>query len=59
MEVKEQIDGTQSIRIKASVANKARLVKKETGLPLGRFIEDAIEEKINKLSKELKDKIKQ
>lgn len=50
---------TQPIRIRISILNKARAQKKETGFPIGRFIEDAIEEKISRLPKEIKDKIKE
>ncbi len=49
-EIKEQ--ETESVRIKTSVVNLVRLNKKNTGLPIARFIEISIQEKIKRDAKE-------
>lgn len=60
MKAKEtEIDsmGTEPVRIDSGILAIVRGVKKYTGLPMGRFIEDAIMEKVNKLPKTVKTKI--
>lgn len=48
--------GTESVRIDSGIVSIVRQVKKHTGLPMGRFIEDAIMEKAHKLPQKVKDK---
>ena len=36
---------TEMVRIKTTSVNKVRKVKKKTGVPIGRLIEDAIDQK--------------
>ena len=43
-----KINGSEPIRIKKSIVNMVRQNKKNTGVPIGRFIEDAILEKIER-----------
>ncbi len=40
--------GTESIKLNKEVVNKVRKSKKKTGVPIGKFFEQAAEEKLNK-----------
>ena len=44
-------NGTESIKLKTKVVDKVRDNKVKTGVPITRFIEDAINEKLSKKKK--------
>lgn len=50
---KTYTDQTEPIRLEKSAIEFARLHKKATGLPISRFIEDAINEKVERLPKDV------
>lgn len=43
-------DGTESIKISTTTVIKVRKEKKKTGIPIGKFFEQAAEEKLKKQS---------
>ena len=57
--MKRKIDnsGTEPVRIDTSVLNIVRAVKSVTGMPIGRFIENAIHTEFNKLPKDKQKEI--
>lgn len=48
--------GTESVRIDSGIVTLVREVKKHIGMPIGRFIEEAIVEKVKRLPKATKEK---
>ena len=48
---------SETVRLKSESVDKARKVKKVTGIPIGTFIEKAIDREFFRLPKSLKDKI--
>lgn len=57
MEKQLQPDDTESVRIKSISVEKARKAKKVTGVPIGIFIEKAIDKEFDRLPKSVKEKI--
>lgn len=56
-EKSNEIMGTQSVKIDTGVLSVVRNIKEVIGIPIQRFIEDAIVEKFDRLSKVQKEKI--
>ena len=54
---KDTQDLSETVRIKSESVNKARKAKKVTGIPIGIFIEKAIDKEYDRLPKSIKDKI--
>lgn len=48
---------TESVRIDTGVLDIVRKVKEHSGIPIGRFIEEAIVLKFSKLPKKIQDKV--
>ena len=48
MSNKKLLADTESVRLRKVIMKKVRANKKKTGFPIGRFIEDAVVEKLNK-----------
>ena len=44
-----QDEKTESVKLSKSIVNKVRKSKKKTGIPIGKFFEQAAEEKLKKL----------
>lgn len=49
----------ESVRIPAPLVRHLKAYKKATGVPIGVFIEDAVNKKLDKLPKKLKEKMVQ
>lgn len=43
-----QDEKTESVKLSKSIVNKVRKSKKKTGIPIGKFFEQAAEEKLKK-----------
>jgi hypothetical protein len=57
MKATDTKNGTEPIRLDTDVLNVVRKHKEVTGFPIARFIEDAIIEKADKLSEDIKFKM--